>query len=247
MIKAIVMIVLLACLFCGGMFASLWIMNNGPQEEDAVAAELEEELPPLENPVPIPPVGEIELPGSLRGQQLTADDIFRIGELFRQQHASLAQRKEQIRKDEMRLSLLQSDLDATKQELDGLRGQMIATVQTGEMLLQKVLQEKQQIEASKPEVKPGEAEVEAPISPEAESTNMKQIARWLQGMPPETAAEHMKEMINDGKLKSAAQLISNIDERTAAKILAAVNDPVLVGSLMDEFRKLPRPPKKTKK
>ena len=69
----------------------------------------------------------------------------------------------------------------------------------------------------------------------------------VEGMSPENAAEMLREMSNDGKIDMASQLLRNIEERKASKILDAINDPTLGVQLLEKYKKLTRPPKKTRK
>jgi flagellar motility protein MotE (MotC chaperone) len=54
-------------------------------------------------------------------------------------------------------------------------------------------------------------------------------------------------MAHDGEDQTeiAVQILRNLEEREAAKILSAIEDPKLVQLLIEKFRNLKRPPEKT--
>ena len=76
-----------------------------------------------------------------------------------------------------------------------------------------------------------------------ETANIKRMSTWFQAMTPEKSAEYLSELANDGEMDMAAQILGNLEEREASKVLAAIKEPGLVTQLIDRFKSR-EPPKK---
>jgi hypothetical protein len=67
------------------------------------------------------------------------------------------------------------------------------------------------------------------------------MSKWLSSMAPEVAAQLVRELANNGQLDTVVQMLSNLNEREASKILEAVGDVGLISELTEKFRVLKRP------
>ncbi len=239
-------------LFAGGLGASFMLIQKKPE---LIA---QEPLPRMEDHVPADPSAPVQtdpdapenpnvsaLPVPLRGRPMTAEEIFRFGETFRNQQRALQQQQQSIQQERDRLALIYGDIRGNQRELDGLQAQMNDRVEAAEQLLAELLRERQKLDEERDEAvnemkdfKETKTEFDA-----AESTNIKKISQWIQGMPAETAATYLKQLSNDGNIPSAIKLLGNIEERNAAQILAAMDDPALVVQLTEAFRQMKQPPK----
>ena len=158
--------------------------------------------------------------------------------MYRQQQEALAEREQEIEQRQAQLKLIESDLAGSRKEIDGLQAMVQESVQRADQLLKNLEQQRQQFEQQK---KDAESTMESLRSQDdeanaAEATNIRKISSWFQSMPPEKAAEYLRELSNDGNTTSAVKLLENIEERNAAKILAAMEDPALVVELTEAFR-----------
>ncbi len=179
-----------------------------------------------------------QLPVPVRGAPLSAEELFRFGAMYRQQQEALAQREQEIEQRQARLKLIENDLAGSRKEIDGLQALVQESVQRADQLLKDLEQQRQQFEQEK---KDAESTMESLRTQDdeanaAEATNVRKISSWFQSMPPEKAAEYLRELSNDGNTDSAVKLLENIEERNAAKILAAMEDPTLVVELTEAFR-----------
>ena len=71
------------------------------------------------------------------------------------------------------------------------------------------------------------------------AASLKTLGEFIQTMPPEDAADAIKEMVNDGKLDFVIQLLRKIEPRVASKFLAAIDDPALVAEIATRFSEVP--------
>lgn len=200
-------------------------------------------------PAPVKDTGAVNMPVPIRGKPMTAEEIFRFGATVRNQQEALTRREEAVVKQQARLNLVQDDLDAEQRELEGLFSQIRESLENGERLLTTIQQRRAELDAEKQAAQKELDQFKKTQTEYAnlEVDNIKQISRWFQSMPAENAAEYLRELSNDGNIASAIQLLGNIEERDAAKILVAMGDPALVVQLTERFKGLKRPAKKQRK
>jgi len=192
--------------------------------------------------------GDGELPVAVRPRPLSAEEIYQLGNVIRSREEALKEREKQIEDREQRAKLMLEDIRAEQIELEALQAKIQSQIESAESLLAKIAAEKQQAEqlrqaAEKDQQHHQQSQAQAE---ETQSQNVRRMAEWFQNMEAETAAEYLRELADNGKLAMAVQLLANFEERDAAKILAAMNDPALVAQLTEEFKTLKRPGKKKK-
>lgn len=246
--KTIIIYTLLcALLFSAGLGVALVLDVKPPHAETAdhmedglAAAQLSDVVPANPEADLIPDEGSPmkELPVPVHGRELSAEELFRFGAMYKQQQEALALRNEEIERRHARLTLMRDDLAGSRKEFDGLREQVQDAAARTARLIQQLreqqdaLQQQQQaVEKQLQNVESGKREATA-----AEGGNIRQISSWFEGMPPEKAAEYIREICNDGDVDSAVKLLGNLEERNAAKILAAMEDAALVVDLMEAFK-----------
>ncbi len=188
----------------------------------------------------VPPSGTEtqELPVPVHGKALSAEELFRFGAMYKQQQEALAARNEEIERRQARLTLLRDDLAGSRKEFDGLREQVQDAAARAARLIQQLNEQRELLQREKQAAEQQLQEVEAGKNETSslEGGNIRRISSWFEGMPPEKAAEYIREICNDGDLDSAVKLLGNLEERNAAKILAAMDNPTLVVDLMEAFK-----------
>lgn len=186
-----------------------------------------------------------KLPVPFHGRAMSAAEVFRYASVNRKTMETLRQKEEELRQEELRLQLVQKDIEGRKLEIEGVLRQTQTTLEAGERLLSDMQIEAQNL-AKQRELQQQELEnVKEAQAPSAERmANVKVTAGWLESMSPEDAAETLKNLANNGKMDLALQLLSYIEQRDVAKILDALNDPTLVAELTEGFREITRPRKK---
>ena len=190
-----------------------------------------------------------DLPIAVHSRAMSPEEVFRIGALHRQNIDAMKKREERLKSEEMRLKLVQDDIEAYKQEVEGILKQVQSGVETSEQLLDQVIQQRQ---ALTKEQQAHQAELkeirEATTVPDAtEEANVKELSELLGGIAEDKAAEMLKELMQRGDMTLALKLLSTMEQRDAAKVLDSIDDPVLLADITERFRELPKPPPKKKK
>jgi hypothetical protein len=202
---------------------------------------------PLSTP-PQPPRRENDgqLPVAVRPRPISAEDIYHFGNVIRKREESLTKREKQIEVQENRVKLMFEDIRAEQLELEALQAKIQGVADSAESLLARMSTERQEAEQIRKAVVQEREEFEKSKTEvdDSQVQNMRRMSEWFQNMEAAKAAEYLRELANGGKLSTAVQLLGNFEERDAAEILAAMNDPALVVQLTEQFKTLKRPEKK---
>jgi hypothetical protein len=175
------------------------------------------------------------MPVSLRpDQSLSIEAVLQLSDSIRKKEQQLADREQVVVREEDRLKLLFEDLRREQKELEALGDSVDSKISAARELLAS-LQQQQQLAGSPNSSNGGPASNDgsgattaAPVDPRVE-----QARGWIKSLEADQAARYLKEFANQGDLKFAAQLLKSLDDRQAAKILAALNDPVLGTQLVE--------------
>ncbi len=253
--KRIILYVLTSVvLFASGLATSWYFMIQGaassqqenPADTRPAALPLAAEVPANLDAPDLPAPDSTELPVPVRGQPLTAEEIFRYGASIRGQYEAMVRRQQEVERDASRLKLMHEDIRGSREELDGLEAKVTGLVTMAERLLARLDAGMAQLEDRQKALE--QADVTGSNSSQPNTTaqlqNTKRISEIISGMPEQGAAEYLKQLSNDGKLDVAGQVLHDIEPRDAAKILAALQDPVLTVQLTEELRKHQLPTKK---
>lgn len=178
------------------------------------------------------------MPSPFKPPTLTEDSMLRMMESIQQREASLKQRKSELLERETRQQMILADINRQKREYEAIAEKVQTRIAEANKLLQLVNQRKAEIEKERNKIEVLQKDIENKTGPAAVSLkkNVKKIADYLAGMPSENAAKTLKAYADGGNLKFAASILSKIEERTAAKILTALEDPILVTQLLDEIK-----------
>ena len=171
---------------------------------------------------------------------MSAEEVFRYAASNRTRSELLKKREESLEKDRARLKLVFDDIRGEKRELEGLQAQVEGKIQAAEILLNQIIQEREQTTKEREDAKQDIENLKKTQTEyeELEVDNLKKMSRVFQSMSPEKAAEYMRELANDGKISMAVKLLANFEEREASKILEAMDDSALVVQLIDMSRLL---------
>lgn len=255
MIKTVLSSLFAVFLFALGAAGSWYFVEfqknrtEEPSEETALIDELTTAPTSIDEPVQAEEGSSKDLPIPVHARAMSAEEVFRIGALHRKNIEAIKKREERLASEEMRLKLVQDDIKAYKQEVEGILKQTQSGVETGETLLDQIIQQRQALAT---ETKQRQQELdeirEATTVPDAvEEANVKDWSKLIGSMAEEKAAALLKELIQKGNMKLALQLLSTMEERNAVKVLDQIDDPVLLADITERFREMPQPPPKTKK
>ncbi|WP_437187021.1 hypothetical protein SH668x_000395 [Planctomicrobium sp. SH668] len=192
------------------------------------------------------------LPVPIRPREMSVEELLRLGMGVKERENTVRLQEEQLQKRRVQQQLAQADIEGERKEIEGLRVQVQDQLKQAEVLIEKMssmrsqlLQDQTDATANMQQIKHERVEIDL-----EQQENTKRLSQWIQSMDPEKAAEVLKSMADDGaeELEIAVQILRNLEEREAAKILSAIDDPKLVQTLIEKFRKLKKaPPKSTAK
>lgn len=187
------------------------------------------------------------LPVAARPRPMSVEELLRYGLSLNAREESLRQREDEFRRRETQLQLALADLHSEQAVIDGLRGQVQEQLQAADALLARIQQGRQDLAAEQARAKAQLEEFKSAQleMDDQERENVKRLATWLRAMEPANAAEVLKEMANDGRMATAVKMLSNLEEREAAKILDALSDSALIDSFIQEYQKLKPPVKRS--
>lgn len=176
----------------------------------------------------------------------SVEDLVRLGLSLNEREKQLQQLEEQLRKRELRQKLALADLTAERQAIEGSRAAFSGQLDLAEKLLSEAEKARQETLLAQEELsREKQALARQQQSPDSvRDANTRRLAQWLQGMDPVKAAELLREMTHDGQTDTAVQILSHFEEREAARLLSAIEDPALLNELILRFReqKPVRPP-----
>ena len=145
--------------------------------------------------------------------------------------------------------MLLDDMEREQNELSSLHAKLENEIGRAQKVLQEVSAKHQALDNAKADledaVSKNKKEVNAIDQAEVEQIN--QIAKYYAGMPEDKSASLLKEMCDGGRIEFAAKVVSAIEQKTATKILVALNDDVVVKQLLDVVRGEPQVAKNQKR
>ena len=178
---------------------------------------------------------------------LTPEELFRIGKLMQQRESDLLDRESVIEKDEIRLRLVLDDINAEQKAIESLQLEAAGAIETLQGILDTVGRKLDEVRLEREQAKADAANWESAkdgMSAIA-AENMKQVSLWFKSMEPEKAATNLKEIVNDGRLDLAVQLLTNLSERDAASVLDALDDSKLIAEIVNSMQSY-QPPRQAK-
>ena len=229
--------------FFGASFAgSTLLLQKKPEEEQTKQDETEDDL--ADEPIAKADTKSTSskdgksLPAPFKAKTLTEDSILKMVESIRLREQSIKEREKELLERESKHQMVLNDIQREKREYEAVVQKVQARITEANQVLELVKQKKQEIEQEKKKIEDMQKDIERRTGPAAlaEKKNVKKIADYLNGMPSEDAAKTLKAYANDGNLKFAAGILREIEERNAAKILTALEDPILVTQLLDEIK-----------
>jgi hypothetical protein len=179
----------------------------------------------------------------------TPEDIIRNAQVLKAREEKLVVRERAAEQEQMRLQLVQSDLQGEQTAIEALAEDVKSQIESANQLLVRISdeknlldQERQRNEQQLEEFKDQQTQMDA-----VEHQNLKQLSTLVQGMDSAAASSLIKNLANGGQIDVAVQLLANFEEREASKILAGLGDDpmnkTLMTDLIDKFRTLQRPTK----
>ncbi|MCA9173333.1 MAG: hypothetical protein KDB14_02475 [Planctomycetales bacterium] len=251
MVKILSLLVLSLLLFAGGLAGALYMRPA----TDPAEAEGNGEVTPTSanagggaagagNPGGAN-AGGIELPTAVVGRPMSSDDVFRITASLRARERDLKRREDSLEQREGRLKMIEEDLRGQRREVDGLMQELQDTLERTTDTLQKVKTERQELQQE--QAKAATDLKKAQQLQEAQNANqlqnIKKVSEWIEKVPEDVGAMYLKELVDAGNMDMAVKVLANIEQRNAAKFLAAMEKP-LMREITTAFLDYQRPTKK---
>ena len=186
-----------------------------------------------------------ELPLAVRPPATSPEEMVRFSLTMGKREEALKKREEELKQERLRLKLVIEDVRTEQRELEGLEEQVRGKIVIAQDYLKSISEKEQELaqqqDVANKELEKYQKHLDA--MDQNETANIKRMSTWFQAMTPEKSAEYLSELANDGEMDMAAQILGNLEEREASKVLAAIREPGLVTQLIDRFKSR-EPPKK---
>jgi len=186
-----------------------------------------------------------ELPLAVRPPATSPEEMVRFSLTMGKREEALKKREEELKQERLRLKLVIEDVRTEQRELEGLEEQVRGKIVIAQDYLKSISEKEQELaqqqDVANKELEKYQKHLDA--MDQNETANIKRMSTWFQAMTPEKSAEYLSELANDGEMDMAAQILGNLEEREASKVLAAIKEPGLVTQLIDRFKSR-EPPKK---
>ncbi|HWL07224.1 MAG TPA: hypothetical protein VNQ76_02310 [Planctomicrobium sp.] len=268
MVKMLGVLVFGVFMFCAAAGGS-WYVQNKLLSPAATAKSADSVLPEGEIPGSSAPSGEKKktsiseaaqsvatptgdkerLPIAIRPREMSVEELLRYSMGVKEREEKVKQNEELLQKRRVQQQLALADIEGERREIDDLRLQVSDQLKHAETLIEKLndvrtrfVKEKDDASQSLQQMKHERITID-----QEHMDNTKRLSQWIQSMEPEKAAGVLTSMANDGdeQMAIAVQILRNLEEREAAKILSAIDDTKLVQQLIEKFRLLQKPPEKT--
>jgi len=242
--KIVTMAVCGLLMFAVAMAGSWYVKANvlAPKEESVAAAAVDLTADPLaaNEQAATDSDGTEIMPNAVRPEAMSVEELLRFSLSLKEREKVLKEQEEQFQQRQVQQQLGLVDIQAEEETVNGLRAEVAAELTTAQNLIDQLNQLKTAIVGEREKTKQDFSEIESKqieIS-DNQKANDKKMSLLLQGMSAENAAAALTEMANNGDIRHAVQLLSYFEEREAAKVLDALQDPKLLNEFIAEFRNL---------
>lgn len=247
-----VFMLLFAGVAFGSSAAGSWFLKSKMKEPaaDGETDVVSESMEPAGSGTPadanITPVSGEDLPVAVRPRPMSVEEVLRFGMGLRSREEQLKEREEALEREQSRMQLALADIRGEQQHIESLHAKLQGQADACQSILGEIEQARQALAAEREEAKKEVTSFEDILteSNEQELENIKTMSEWFRGMQPEQAAGALKKLAEEGKIDLAVQLLSNFEERDAAKVLSALDDYALMVELAERFKNYKRPPRK---
>lgn len=223
----------------GGWYAKTNVLapppenTNADQPIDLTADPVAGQTGSLNEPTELMPV-------AVRDDAMSVEELLRFSLSLKERERILREEEEQFQQRRVQQQLVLEDIQSEQEAINKLSTDVAQRLGSAQGMVDELNRLRETVIAEREKTQEEFSDIESrriDIS-EQYKANDKKLSTWLQGMSSENAASVLKEMANDGSMKVAVQLLSNFEEREAAKILDAIDDPKLLNEFITEFRNL---------
>lgn len=225
-----------------------WFYVNMMEDRKAEAEQADASLPGLpEVPSeanPVPPTSTPEeameramFPAPSRAPGMAPEDIYRLREATIDVREQLRNQEDQLREQKLRIKAADADTKTAQREVEGALEQVRHLLETTEAILSETKQEMEELRKERAALKQAQDKLDAAQKGAGAdvATRMKKLSEYMASMPAPEVADTIKEMVNNGKMDDAFQLLELMESRSVAKILAEIPDPQLRAEFFSRF------------
>jgi flagellar motility protein MotE (MotC chaperone) len=172
------------------------------------------------------------------------EEIARMTGELRTRLAAVREREEQLAARKKQIELIQEDIRGERSALDELRTQTKSELDALNEAIQGVEKQRGNLEEERQKIGKTTQEMEGRIVQlqKDEHDNLKKMSGMYNSMAPESAAKILQNLADTGKMETAVKVLSLMQERQAAKVLAELTDAGLAAQLIEKLKGLRRPP-----
>jgi flagellar motility protein MotE (MotC chaperone) len=173
-----------------------------------------------------------------------AEEIARMTGELRSRLATVREREEQLAARKKMIELIQEDIRGERTALDELRTQIKNEIEALNEAVEGIEKQRGSLDEERQKISKNTQEMEAKIVQlqKEEQDNLKKMSGMYNSMDPEIAAKILQNLADTGKMDTAVKVLGQMQERQAAKVLAALTDAGLAAQLVEKLKSLRRVP-----
>lgn len=177
---------------------------------------------------------------AVRADPMTPEGLVRIGMQLDEREKKLLEKEDEFQKRQVQQNLVLTDVKTEQDAISGLQTKLDKDLTVAENMIAELNTLRDELKAQEAETLAAKEALKAAQSETdgGYKTKDKKIAGVLQSMASEKAGAFLEGLVNDGQIDFAAQLLSNLDDRQAAKILDTIKDMKIVNELIMRYREI---------
>jgi flagellar motility protein MotE (MotC chaperone) len=172
------------------------------------------------------------------------EEIARMTNELRTRLAAVREREEQLTARKKQIELIQEDIRGERSALDEMRTQVKNELESLNDAIQGVEKQRSNLDDERQKITKNTQEMESRVLQlqKEEQDNLKKMSGMYNSMAPESAAKILQNLADTGKMDTAVKVLSLMQERQAAKVLAELTDAGLAAQLIEKLKGLRRAP-----
>ncbi|HWG43756.1 MAG TPA: hypothetical protein VN688_13290 [Gemmataceae bacterium] len=172
------------------------------------------------------------------------EEIARMTSELRTRLAAVREREEQLSARKKQIELIQEDIRGERSALDEMRTQVKNEMEALNDAIQGVEKQRSNLDDERQKITKNTQEMESRVLQlqKEEQVNLKKMSGMYNSMAPESAAKILQNLADTGKMDTAVKVLSLMQERQAAKVLAELTDAGLAAQLVEKLKGLRRAP-----
>jgi flagellar motility protein MotE (MotC chaperone) len=249
--KLLVMVTVISVLFGISAGASWYLRHSqaaaGDHGDGTEPIAEKAQKSPANQPLHSSPPTELR-PAVRPSMSAEVDSAAQLANNLRTQSDALRAREQQFATRQKSLELICQDIRGERVAMDDLRKQlnedlkgMTERIEALERKAGDVDQKRKQLSDQNKELNQSMVRVE-----DSEKASIKRLATVYDSMDADSAAQHLQQMADTGKMDTAVKILSAMRERQAAKVLAQFPDRTTVVQLLEKMKSVDRSPSATK-